>query len=611
MSNAYNNIGYIGWTSDAAVLAAAVKGAKHLEREQYVLCPDGDLPELPEYVTQVSAQELASLCRTLILTEGSDPAALDALAAMIAPGVACGDFSGVLPTEKYARARKWEAAGGLYADVAFVGSVTESMQQPGGRFFYSGRGSHLIYRSFYRLLFPIYVPGEAGEATLLRLMRTTPASTLSELIAYTDYYHKTCPAPEKPALIPDVPENEGVVNVVRRARQMTEVLWQPLKKFPKVYGIYETDDFSPEFPVVGLPYSSTRMVEQFIGPNLSFETFFTALENEDSVLYTRDLRAHGNAGAYYGTVCSVFVGNAINLYTRVPCKLWPTIPGMHLVEPNDVQSLKLGDTLLSIGHVAIVTGIDRTEDGKIYQVEVSESTHPVCLRRMWRADVFSEYWLKASGFRIFRYDGVNVAPYVPCAYMPLEDEKDLVIDHNPDLALNFGNKANCRLGETLEISVKSEGGKTLRIEKNEVLFEEKLLSGKPETVLYKPEECGLYSVCIVGENGEISKSVEFGIVACSVSADKAVYQPGEAIIATGHDNSGGKPECAFLVFDGVINNHVRETQHIQWFTPEEMEAGKGAVYFDVPGPYMLKLFFRNKYGVYGTDYVNLEIKAAE
>ena len=38
MSNAYNNIGYIGWTSDAAVLAAAVKGAKHLEREQYVLC---------------------------------------------------------------------------------------------------------------------------------------------------------------------------------------------------------------------------------------------------------------------------------------------------------------------------------------------------------------------------------------------------------------------------------------------------------------------------------------------------------------------------------------------------------------------------------------------
>ena len=610
MGNVYNNIGYIGWTKDAAVLAAAVIGAKHLQREQYVWCPDGQ-PDLPEGVVAVSTvEELIAQCRALVFTEGSDPAALDAAVEKLTPGTACGDFSLVLPTEKYARAKKWEAAGGLYADVAYVGSIEESMVQPGGRFFYSGLASHLVYHKFYRLLFPIYVPGEAGEATLLRIMRTTPASTLSEVFAYADYYHKTCPAAEKPALVADVPENEGVANVIKRARQMTEVLWQPLKKFPKVYGIYESDDFSPEFPVVGLPYSSTRMVEQFIGPNLSFETFFTALENEDSVLYTRDLRAHGNAGAYYGTVCSVFVGNAINLYTRVPCKLWPTIPGMHLVEPNDVQSLKLGDTLLSLGHVAIITGIDRTEDGKIYQVEISESTHPVCLRRTWRADVFTEFWTRASGFRIFRYDGVNVAPYVPCAYMPLEGE-ELEIDANPDLATNFGNKANCRLGETIEISVKREGGVTLRIEKNGAPFEEKALSGKPEVISYTPTECGCYTVAVVDGAGAVSKSVEFGIVACSVSADKTVYQPGEAIIATGHDNSGGKPECAFLVFDGVINNHVRETQHIQWFTPEEMEAGKGAVYFDVPGPYMLKLFFRNKYGVYGTDYVNLEIKAAE
>ena len=223
----------------------------------------------------------------------------------------------------------------------------------------------VAYRAFYRLLFPIWVPGEAGEATLLRLLRTTPVGTLSDLMNYIDYYHRTCQAPKVPELIADQPENEGVANVLKRSRQMTDVLWQPLKKFPKVYGLHETDDFSPEFPVVGLPYSSTRMEERFIGPNLSMETFFTALQDEDSVLYTRDFRHHGNAAAYYGTVCSVLVGNAINLYTRVPTKLWPDIPGMHLIEPNTVDSLKLGDTLLNATHVAIVTGIYRTADGKV------------------------------------------------------------------------------------------------------------------------------------------------------------------------------------------------------------------------------------------------------
>ena len=72
--------------------------------------------------------------------------------------------------------------------------------------------------------------------------------------------------------------------------------------------------------------------------------------------------------------------------------------------------------------------------------------------------------------------------------------------------------------------------------------------------------------------------------------------------------SGAKPECAFLILDGERNNRYNETQHIQWFTQEEQEAGTGAVRYDVPGLYMLKLFFRNQYGVFCSGYVKLEIQ---
>ena len=604
MTNIYNTIGYIGWTEDAATLANAVMTAGTVVRTQYAWCAEGT--DLPEGVTAVaSARELAELCKAMVFTEGSDPAALEELQKHITAHTVCGDLSRALPTEKYRRAMAWEARGGFYVDVAYETTLIDSIRN--GKFYCSGRCTQLFYRTFYRILFPVYVPGEAGEATLMRLLRTAPANAFSELLLYIDHFRKTCPAPQAPELFPDQPENQGVANVLKRAKQMTDVLWHPVKKFPKVIDLHETDDFSPEFPVIGLPYSSTRMVEQFIGPNMPFETFFTALEDEDSVLYTRDLRNHGNAAAYYGTVCSVFVGNALDLYTRVPCKLWPNIPGMRLIDPCALEDMKLGDTLLNATHVAMVTGIDRTADGKVYQVEVSESTHPTCRRKVWRADEFTALWLNASGFKIYRYDFIDSVPYTPCAYTPLEGE-DLIPDRNDDLSLNFGNKVNRRLGDELTFRIKTEGWDDLCIECDGKVLRRLPLNGSAQSITYTPDICGNYQAFCEKADGTVSKAVEFAVVDCSISIEKSVYKPGEPILATGKDLSGAKPECAFLILDGERNNRYNETQHIQWFTQEEQEAGTGAVRYDVPGLYMLKLFFRNQYGVFCSGYVKLEIQ---
>ena len=42
--------------------------------------------------------------------------------------------------------------------------------------------------------------------------------------------------------------------------------------------------------------------------------------------------------------------------------------------------------------------------------------------------------------------------------------------------------------------------------------------------------------------------------------------------------------------------------------PEEQAAGQGKVYYNEPAEYKVKLFFRNKYGVYSSGYVNFKVE---
>ena len=82
MENKFYNIGYIGWTEDAATLAEAVAEKHKDKRDQYVLCPAGT--ELPAYVKAVSGpEEMAELCKVVAITEGSDLSALEGLQAYI------------------------------------------------------------------------------------------------------------------------------------------------------------------------------------------------------------------------------------------------------------------------------------------------------------------------------------------------------------------------------------------------------------------------------------------------------------------------------------------------------------------------------------------------
>lgn len=98
--------------------------------------------------------------------------------------------------------------------------------------------------------------------------------------------------------------------------------------------------------VTGFPYSSTEATDKFIGQNVSFETFLSAIPNPESKLYQS---GHGALGrCNYGIVCNGFVRYILGIPYRVNTQRWHTIEGMHMVFQKDsykVEDVKLCDIL--------------------------------------------------------------------------------------------------------------------------------------------------------------------------------------------------------------------------------------------------------------------------
>ena len=121
-----------------------------------------------------------------------------------------------------------------------------------------------------------------------------------------------CCAQDDKGLVEDIP-SLGARNAIKKAYQMTDLCFTPLDSFvanpSKTY--YRGGKYR------GLVYSSVKETHTFVGMDVSFHTFMTALHNPRSVIYTENVSKppyHGsNCGAYYGTVCSGLITYALGL----------------------------------------------------------------------------------------------------------------------------------------------------------------------------------------------------------------------------------------------------------------------------------------------------------
>lgn len=143
--------------------------------------------------------------------------------------------------------------------------------------------------------------------------------------------------------------------------------WTPLGNIPKntlVESYYLGN-------IKGLPYSSVFTYGQDIHYHRNLSTFYSALKNPASILYTRGYGKNTHRGSYYGTVCSSFVcylcGQDIYWLTSE----LPEI--LNEIEYVDIEQLNVGDVLYTNGHCKIITKINIDENSKFF-ITITEQT---------------------------------------------------------------------------------------------------------------------------------------------------------------------------------------------------------------------------------------------
>lgn len=270
-------------------------------------------------------------------------------------------------------------------------------------------------------------------------------------------------------MIYDVPRSQGVQNMLDRSRNMTEFRWTPAQEicikndaggYP--YHAPCKTGKQPEQPeeLVGILYSSVRIANKFVGIDITFDTFLTAVQNPASILYQRDYSdfddpvyncSIDNTYFAYGTVCSAFADYVYDLPIHRCTYEWGTAPEFYEVLDGTVNCLQLGDSLLVNradgtvgGHIRVVTGIGRDEEGKVRMVQVSEGVTPRVRARWYTAEEFARTLLTGGGSdRVFRYRYLDsITPPEP-----------LVSHAKGQLMLNYGDYSNYLEGEMVEINV--------------------------------------------------------------------------------------------------------------------------------------------------------------
>lgn len=293
-------------------------------------------------------------------------------------------------------------------------------------------------------------------------------------------------------LLYDIPQSEGVKNLIARAKRISEFQWTPAQEicikrnaggWPFIAPA--KNGKAPEKPkaITGIPYSSARIANKFVGIDITFDTFLTAAENPASILYQRDNSDFddpnyncriGNTYFYYGTVCSAFADYVYDLPIHRCTYEWGTSQEFYEVLDGTPNCLRLGDCLLNNkpdgtvgGHIEVVTGIARDEQGNVRMVEISEGVTPKARSWWYTLPELNRILLTGTGtYRPFRYRFLDA----------IRPPEPMMSYAEGELMLNYGDFSNYQAGESVEININVEFADSLVIEgtssKLEIPFDE-------------------------------------------------------------------------------------------------------------------------------------------
>ena len=266
------------------------------------------------------------------------------------------------------------------------------------------------------------------------------------------------PAPPPPDSV-EVRKNDiiwsdslGRINAVKKAYQMTDLQFTPLNNIEangnKVY--------KADVNYTGVIYSSVKETGTYVGINVFFHTYMTAIHNPRSKIYTEHLNEspyHGtNCKAYYGTVCSGLVSYALGVFYGTYD--FPESDVFVEVDHSIIDSIQVADVLWKSGHVALITDIVKDDSGHVTGVEICEAIQSGCRRYSVSSNKFKS--LMTSNFKVvYRYTELyKNMDYTPVPeFVAVLDESPIPFVYNDDLCADKGDKACYREDEDVTINI--------------------------------------------------------------------------------------------------------------------------------------------------------------
>ncbi len=144
----------------------------------------------------------------------------------------------------------------------------------------------------------------------------------------------------------------------------------------------------------GIVYSSTWREGTDALWNLNPSTYYSAMANPASLLYTVDRRGRAaTEAAWSGSVCSTTAMKALGY--EFPYTSEEVQQGFHKKTGHSIDILEVGDMLWTSGHVAGVIKVTVGEDGNVISVTIVEQAYQITVFEVTAADwerYFAECW---------------------------------------------------------------------------------------------------------------------------------------------------------------------------------------------------------------------------
>lgn len=365
----------------------------------------------------------------------------------------------------------------------------------------------------------------------------------------------------------------GASNAVKKAYQMADVVFYPKADFSA-----NSRNYSAGTRYTGLVYSSVKEINTYIGTDVSFHTFMTAVNNPKSKLYTERLNEspyHGiNCRAYYGTVCSGLVSFALGLKDIYSSYDFAISEKMYTVPEANADSIMVADVIWQSGHVALVTQVLRDSENRTIEIEITEAIQSGVRRKKNSAETINQYL--SGSKRLLRYRNLDHnTEYIPQTnFVAVEGEVLQNFQYNDDICPDKGDKSCYRTDENIILNT-SKAGMSVEIYKDEMLINVLNSNAQGDVVLGKCEK-GNY-MARVATDGYNHSFVYWKVLDLDVRVDRAnsrVY----------FNSSNSRPVYfEFCSIEGArVKDYKKVNTHL--FTNEELQKG----YIDVEPPSDIK-----------------------